>query len=187
MKETDFVVVDGVVVPESALRRAGRRNPYGGVPGLDEEELAQPEELERQVMMEEWGPVLALPVQGKVGGFRPELDENGVDWSAYATVDFGQTMPEFDKVRYKADRLKERLKDLLIMFDTVSRRLPRAKWKVLKYFSMGLLDEEQIANWDMWQLALLDGRIRKLRREIDTLRTASRERQREQRRRMFVR
>jgi len=96
-------------------------------------------------------------------------------------------MPEFDRVRYKADRLKEKLKDLLIMFDTISRRLPRAKWKVLKYFRMGLLDEERIASWDMWQLALLDGRIRKLHLEIDVLRKASWERQKEQRRRMFAR
>ncbi len=55
-------------VPVSALLSEQRRNPYGSVPGLDDEELASPEELERQVMMEEWAPVLALPVQGKASG-----------------------------------------------------------------------------------------------------------------------
>ncbi len=181
------VVEEVVGVSLLALLSEQRKNPYGSVPGLDDEELADPRELERQVVMEQWWPVLALPVQGKAGGYRPELDESGVDWGAHATVDFGRTMPEFDKVRYKADRLRERLKDVIIMFDTVSRRLPRAKWKVIKYVHMGLLDEERIASWDMWQLVLLDQRIRKLRREIDALREASWERQKEQRRRLFAR
>ena len=181
------VVEEVVGVSLLALLSEQRRNPYGSVPGLDDEELADPRELERQVVMEQWWPVLALPVQGKVGGYRPELDESGVDWSAHATVDFGRTMPEFDKARYKADRLREKLKDVIIMFDTVSGRLPKAKWKVLKYIRMGLLDEEHIANWDMWHLAVLDRRISRLRREIDALRTASWERQKEQRRRIFAR
>ena len=184
-EETSFVVVDGVVVPESALLRGERTNPYGSVSGLDDEELADPRELERQVLLEQWWPVLALPVQGKAGGFRPELDENGVSWGAFATVDFERTMPEFDKARYKADKLREKLKDVIMMFETVARRLPKAKWLVLKYFRMGLLDEEHIASWDMWQLALLDQRIRKLRREIDALRKASREREKKRAKAMF--
>ena len=36
-------------------------NPYGSVPGLDDDELADPQELERLVYIEEWGPILALP------------------------------------------------------------------------------------------------------------------------------
>ena len=186
-QETDFVVVDGVVVPESALRRAERRNPYGGVPGLDEEELAQPEELERQVMMEEWGPVLALPVQGKAGGFRPELNENGVDWSPFASVDFERTMPECDKARYRADKLREKLGDLVILIDLVKRRLPKAMYSVLKYLRMKVIGLEHVTSDDMRALAKLDQRARQLQKEIAQLRTASWERQKEACRRMLAR
>ena len=48
-EETSFVVVDGVVVPESALLQRERGSRYGSVPELPDEELADPEELERQI------------------------------------------------------------------------------------------------------------------------------------------
>jgi hypothetical protein len=52
-------------VPVSPLLAEERMNRYGSVPGLDDEELASPEELERQVFMQEWGPVLRLPERGR--------------------------------------------------------------------------------------------------------------------------
>ncbi len=185
MDET-IIVSNGVAVAPPAWLRDHRSNPYGSVPGLEDEELASPEELERQVMMQEFGPVLLLPVRGATHGFRPELDDRGVDWGAFGTVDFARTMPEFDKARYKADMLKERLRDVIMMFETVSNRLPRAKWKVLKYVRMGLLGDEHIASWDMWQLTVLDRRIRKLRAEIEALRKASCERAKQQYERMLA-
>jgi hypothetical protein len=61
-----------------------KKNRYGSVPGLDDEELASPEELERQVLLEEWGPVLALPVRGRRNPIQPVIDENGgLDWGAF--------------------------------------------------------------------------------------------------------
>ena len=69
-------LVDGVGgVRVSPLISVERRNPYGSVPGLDDEELATPEELERQVMLAEWGPVLALPVRG--------IKIVAMDWKRY--------------------------------------------------------------------------------------------------------
>ena len=172
-QETSFVVVDGVVVPESALRRAERCNLYGSVPGLDDEELATPEELERQVMLDEWGPVLALPVRGSKG-FRPDFADNGgVEFNAFATVDFARTMPEFDKVRYKADKLCEERDNVLMMFEMVSRRLPKAKHKVLKYLRMGVIELEHMATEDMLALAKLYLRTMRLQREIRKLKDVS--------------
>ena len=79
--------VDGV--PVSALLSMERKNRYGSVPGLDDEELADPAELEREVVLQEWGPVLSLPVQGSKSGIVPAVDESGgVDWGAFGTVDF---------------------------------------------------------------------------------------------------
>ena len=99
MEETDFVIVEGVVVPESVLLRAERENKYGSVPGLDDEELADPDELERQVFLEAFAPVLMLP-RPRSSGCRPDIDEHfGVDWGAFGTVDFDRFRPSFDRVQ----------------------------------------------------------------------------------------
>ena len=173
-EETSFVIYEGVVVPESALRRAEKRNLYGSVPGLDDDELADPDELERQVWREEFGPVLALPARGTTRAIRPDVDEDGgFDWGAFGTVDFERSMPEFDKARYKAEKLKERLRDVLIMFSIVTRRLPRAKFLVLKYLRMGIIELEHIVNDDMLALARLHLRARRLQQEIRALRNVS--------------
>ena len=92
-------------VPVSALLSVKRSNRYGSVPGLDDEELADPDELERQVLREEWGPVLMLPPRQKVSSIWAALHGGAPDFNAFASVDFERTMPEFDKARYKADRL----------------------------------------------------------------------------------
>lgn len=180
-QEADFIVYEGVVVPESAMLRRERRNPYGSVPGLDDEELADPNELERQVMLEEWGSVLALPVRAKRNPIQPVIDENGgVDWGAFATVDFERGRPAFDKARYKEDRLREQLRDVLIMFSIVKDRLPRAKYLVLKYARMGVIELEHIVNEDMLSAAKLYLRARRLQREIAELEEARRRREQEQ-------
>ena len=179
-EETDFVIVDGVVVPESALRRAEQRNLYGSVPGLDDEELAEPWELERQVMRDEWGPVLALPVRGS-REFRPDfVDNGGAEFNAFATVDFERTMPEFDKARYKADKLREELRNVLILFSVVKERLPRAKYRVLKYLRTGVIELEHIVSEDMLAVARLYLRARRLQKEIRELEEASGRKQRKE-------
>ena len=62
-------------VPATALLSEHLKNRYGSVRGLDDEELATPEELERQVFLEEWGPILALPVRGRTCAITPTMDE----------------------------------------------------------------------------------------------------------------
>ena len=171
--ETDFIIYEGVVVPESALRRAERGNKYGTVPGLDDEELADPEELERQVYLDEWGPVLVLPWRGRPS-FQREFNEDGVEWGAFASVDFKRTMPEFDKARYKADRLREELRGTLIQMDTAKERFPKAKYLVLKYLQMGVIEREHIVSEDMREMARLWLRARRLREEIQELKEAGR-------------
>ena len=172
MNENEICDIDGV--PVSPLLAEHRKNRYGSVPGLDDEELASPEELERQVFVQEWGPVLALPVRGRKSPFMPSIDEYfGVDWGAFASVDFERSMPEFDKARYKADRLQEELRDVIIMMETLSNRLPRAKRQVLQLVWMGVIDLEHIENFDMYQMARLYLRARRLQKEIRQLRDVS--------------
>jgi hypothetical protein len=166
-EETSLVLCEDVVVPESSLLMVEHGNRYGRVAGLDDSELLGPVELERAVYQQEFGPVLALPVKGRRGSIRPVVDESGgVDFGAFGTVDFERMYP-FDKMRYKAEKLREQLRDLMIRIGIVKERLPgRAKYLVLKFLKMGIIELEHISSFDMLCLARLYLRTRRLRDEI---------------------
>jgi len=168
---------EGVEVAECCLLQPLRSSNYGSVEGLDDEELADPDELERQVMLQEWGPIMALPVKTRRGWIQPAVDESGgVDFGAFGTVDFARTMPEFDKARYKAEKVGERLRDKLIMLSIVDHRLPgNAKHLVLKYLRLGIIDIGHIVNDDMLALAKLFLETRRLQEEMLQLRERSRQ------------
>jgi len=165
-------------VPVSAVLTVQRRNKYGSVPGLDDNELADPDELERQVMLDEFGPVWIVPVKGGRSEVKPGWDEDsGINWGAFGTVDFDRYRGHFDRAIYKADKLKEELKDLVIRIAIVKARLPgRAKYVVLKYLRMGVIEMGHIVNADMLILARLYMRARRLRQEIWQLEEAGRAR-----------
>jgi len=167
-----------VNVPGWSTWNRKRRAKYGSVPGLPDEELADPEELERVVMIEEWAPILMLPTKQK-RGFRPGIDESGdVDWGAFGTVDFDRMRPKLDKLQYKADKLREELEDTLLMFSTVNDRIPgKAKYLVLKHLRLGILGLEHVLDFDMWRLGTHYLRARQLRQEIAELEEASQKRQ----------
>ena len=172
MNEDEICSIEGV--PVAPLLAEDRVNRYGSVVGLDDEELASPEELERLVFLEQWESVLALPVRGRRNLIQPNIDEYfGVDWGAFATVDFSRSMPDFDKARYKAERLREELRDVLIMMQTLSGRLPRARFQVLKCLRTGVIELGHIESVDMYELARLDLRARRLQKQIRLLRDVS--------------
>ena len=163
-----------IVVPASALLRVERDTDYGSVPGLDDDELASPAELERWVMIREWGPILALPVNGHRSWIRPEVDESGhVDWGAFGTIDFERLRSPLDRAWYKVARLREELKDAVIMLSIVIERVPgRSKYLVLKYLRMGLIVFEHIVDDDMRAIAKWYLRVRRLREQIEELERA---------------
>ncbi|MBN1489905.1 MAG: hypothetical protein JXA69_08310 [Phycisphaerae bacterium] len=168
-----------VDVPVSALLSEERKNRYGSVAWLEDDELASPEELERQVVLQEWGPILSLPVRGNRSGLRPSVDEDGrVDFGAFATVDFERSMPEFDKARYKADKLREELRDALIQLSVIRYRLTKGQLKVLKYLRMGVLGFDAIEDVETRQVGRLYLRALRLQKEIRELRDASWQRRR---------
>jgi hypothetical protein len=101
-QETDFIIYEGVVVPESVLLKREKRNAFESIEDLPDEELADPDELERCIYRDEWGPMLMLP-KPKSSRFNPAWDWSvDVDFDAFASVDFERTQPVFDKVRYKS-------------------------------------------------------------------------------------
>jgi hypothetical protein len=170
-EQTNLGLYEDMVVAESPLLRRERRNRYGGLEGLDDSELANPDELERQVYREELAPILALPASDNRYSYRPAVDEDGrLDWGAFGTVDVERMYP-FNKVLYKADKLREQLKDLVIIFGIVNERIKsRTKYMVLKCLKMGIIELEHIVDSDMRALGRLYLRIRRLRKEIAELR-----------------
>ena len=160
----------GVVIPESVLLKRERPSRYGSVPGLDDSELLGPEELERLVYLQEFEPLLTLPIKPAKHGIRPAVGEDGrFDFGAFGTVDFERMYP-FNKILYKADKLRQQLRDLLILFGIVNDRIKtRAKYLVLKYLKMGIIELEEITHPDMLALARLYRRASCLRKEIAEL------------------
>jgi hypothetical protein len=150
---------------------------YGHVPGLDDSELLDDKELEQWVFKQEFGPILTLPVEPGKSWIRPTIDEDGrFEWGAFGTVDFERLYP-FDKAKYKADKLREELEYLLIRFGIVNERIEtKAKYLVLKYLKMGIIELEHIVNSDMSILARLHLRATKLQQEIIKLMETGRRR-----------
>ena len=163
----------GIVVPESVLVKVERKDKYGFVPGLEGEEPADPDELERQVLREEWGPVLALPKPEQSSGIRPPVDESGgVDWGAFGTVDFERHRGNIDRSRTRIQELREQLKDKLILLAIVKERLPREAGLVLKYVRKGILSLEHMASVDMLAAAKLYLQARKQQKQLAAVQEA---------------
>ena len=185
-QKAKFEIYDGVEVPVSPLLKRQRSNRYGSIQGLDDDELIDPAEIDRLYLREAFAPILALPVKTKKGGIKPNIDEDGVvDWGAFGTVDFDR-YTEFDKARYKADKLAEELENEYIMMDMISSKIKTyAKYKVIKYVEAGIIDLGDIADFNMYYLAQRYLRAKRLQREINELEEKSRERQ-EQRTRKIL-
>ena len=179
MNEASLETYGGIVVPAAARGQEQRRTRYGTLADLPDEELADPDELERVVYKQMWWPILRLPQQRWECPIRPNMDEDGrADWGAFGTVDFESYRPQYSKLRYKVEQLKERGKDLVMTFEMISDRIPgTAKYKILKQVRQHILDTDDIEHWDMRQLALTYLRVIRLREEIERLQQVSREQQ----------
>jgi hypothetical protein len=175
MNEATFETCEGIEVPAPVLLKRERPPRYGLVAGLEEEELADPDELERQMWKEEFEPVLGLSERYPRSGMRPGVDEDGrLDWGAFGTVDFDRCRPRFDGALHRARELREEMRDVLIRFSVIKDRLPgNAKYLVLKYLRMGLIGLDDIRSEDMLHLARLHLRANRLRESIRRLQEAS--------------
>ena len=156
--------------PASAALKVERQRGYGAVAGLADEELADPQELERRAFADEWGPILALPFKDSRGVIRPTLDEFGqVDWGPFGTVDFARIRPPFDKARYKVSKLREELRIALIRMSTVQERLSMAERLAVLDAIRGGVDDPDYFDGDKSFYARRYLCARRLRREIHQL------------------
>ena len=148
-----------------------RETGYGSVPGLDDDELANPAELLRQIALEQWGLMFEIPVEPVKSFIRPTIDERGnLDWGAFGTIDFDRLFP-FDKKRYVIDQLKKRLRDVLLMFDMVRERLSvKERLEVLEYLKAGKdIDDLKDENEFFWARRYLQ--VKRIREEIRQIRS----------------
>ncbi len=180
-QKTKFEIYEGIEVPVSPLLKIQRSSRYGSIADLDDEDLIEPAEVERVYLREVFAPVLALPVKTKKGWIKPDIDEDGtVECGAFATVDFDRYR-EFDKARYKADKLKEEIFHERLMIELVSSHIKTtAKYKVIRSVLKGILDVDDIVDDQMSCLARRYLRMRRLQREIAELQERSNKRHREQ-------
>ena len=185
-QKTHSEVYDGVVVAESPLLGRKCSSRYGSVPGLDDEELIDPAEAERLFLKREFAPILALPVKAKKGGIKPNIDEDGtVEWGAFGTVDFDKYV-EFDKLRYKADKLREELFSDRIMLEIISERIKdKNKYAIIERVYKGTLDLGDIADFDIFLLAQRYLWAKRKQCEIIELEEKSRKRRQEKARKFL--
>ena len=149
-----------------------RARGYGSVAELEDEKPASVRELERQIFMAEWGPILALPVKSVRGGFQAAIDEFGhLDWGAFGTEDFARLHGPFDKARYKIGKLKVELRNAVIMLETVAAKVSGAVIdSLMAGLRNGAIDLEDIADWNEYFFAQRYLRVKRLRAEIRDLR-----------------
>ena len=167
----ELVEIEGI--PVSAEIKVVRPDRYGTVDGIGADELLTVNELDRLVFKQMWKPVLDLPVKRRGNWIKPQYDEylDGYDLGAFGTIDFARLIPEFNKARYKAEKLQDEFESEVIMVDIIKERIPgKAKYLVLKYLKMGIIDLDHIENRDMHALARHCLRGWRLQKEIKSLR-----------------
>ena len=181
-QKTSINTYEGVVVPEPVLLKPVRSNRYGSIKDLPDEELAEPDELERVVYKEMWWPVLRLPQQRWECPIRPNIDEDGrIEWGAFGSADFESYRPQFNKLRYKIEKLREKLKDIVFTLKMMSARIPGiSKYKILRMVKKELLDIGDIADNQMYFLAEMYLQAWLLREEIERLQRKRRQQREEE-------
>jgi hypothetical protein len=156
-------------LPVSGAVRVQRRKGYGSVPDLDDEEPADIGELQRIVAWQMYAPLLALAGRKGRGG-RIRLDAGGeIDWDAIGPAGGRRRRPRPGVVRPvgQAEQLGAELAHVVGLIGLLHERVPgTAKYLVLKYVRMGILDVEHIESHDLRELAVLEARARRLQEQL---------------------
>lgn len=180
MNEEKIVLYRDIEVPVSAVLRPVRDKGFGSVEGLEDDELAEPEELERMVFIDEFEPVLALPAPKSKNVIKPDIDEDGKpDWGAFGTVDFDRYRHKPNKESYVIEQLQSELFQQNLMIEIISSRLDAyARYSILKYVFKGVIDIGHISDMDMYLLVERVQRAIYLVKKIATLKAKAKGRHR---------
>ena len=162
----DTCEIDDLPAPPTAQDMSTSASKYGSVPGIPDEELADPEEIERTIYQQEFEPILQLPTRSSNRHIWQHL-EHAHDNGAFGTIDFQRLIPEPDPARGKIHALKEKLKDVLITLSIVKEHVPSdAAALALRHLRSGTIGLEHLQGQRMQSLGRLYLQARQLRREI---------------------
>jgi hypothetical protein len=165
----DVDEVEPTDIPVSGAVRVQRRKGYGTVADLDDEEPADIGELQRMVAWQMYAPLLELPGRHGRSG-RIVLDASGeVDWDAIGPAG-GRRRRARPGVVGRADQLRAELAHVVGLIGLLRERVPgTAKYLVLKYVRMGIVDVEHVVSHDLRELVQLEARARGLQDELAAL------------------
>lgn len=158
----DTEEIDPTDLPVAGNVRVQRSTGYGTVPDLDNEEAADVHELQCIAAWAQYGPLLALP--GKYGQTgRVVLDADcEIDWDRIGPAGGGRRHPQHPRTG------RDELQRVLGLISLLVERIPgTAKYAVLTYVRMGILDVEHVTHADLRAVAQLEAKARRLQQELD--------------------
>ena len=89
--------------------------------GMDEEEIAAYHDFMYWALTKEHAVLFSIPKpENKYDFWHIELDEFGVDESAFNTIDFQRRLKPFNKYGYAIQKISERVKDLALLHSAIS-------------------------------------------------------------------
>jgi len=172
--------IDETELPVNGAIRVRRQRGYGSIPDLDDEAPVDVAELERLIAWQQYGPILALPDRyGR--GARLVLSAQGeIDWDRMRPAG-GRRVRRASPDRQGTQQRAE-LAHVLGLIGLLNQRVPgTAKYLVLKYVRMGVLELEHVTSHDLRQLVKLEAKARQLRAELAAVARPARRSQPERR------
>ncbi len=168
-EETIDLIADLPVRGNLTIEQPSR---YGSVPGLDDEELADPAELERMIFRRDFEPILRLPTPRQRDGIQPVVDEDGhLDWGAFGTVDWERIAGPFNQARYRVERLSEELQNTLYLLGTAKEKVAAPdRFLVIKEIRAGRCTFSDIADPEVREFTRLYLRANRQRAELEAAR-----------------
>jgi hypothetical protein len=142
--------------------------------GLEGLEAIEWSEVGRLLYEKEWGPILELPMAKSERFHWQRQMENGVDASAFATVDFERKSGHsWNPIRYKLEKLREQRQNVKWTLEIVMDRIMHPKKdEILRYIRDGILEPDQCDNMDMFHAARLYRRWLWLGEQIEQIKEA---------------
>ncbi len=128
-------------VPESAALRLVRESQVGE----QDEEAIEWSEVQRLLFERDWGPILVLPDQDDEGWLPRNIDENGLDESAFNTYDFERQYGDgwAKKRRYAVRRAFQEYRERVWMFEMIFDRIRNlGKYEVMRLLKQGVLSKD---------------------------------------------
>ena len=128
-------------VPVSPLLR----RVHGSQVEEQDEEAIEWGEVQRLLFERDWGPILAIPADDDEGWLPRNVDENGLDESAFNTYDFERQYGDgrAKRRKYAISRAFQEHRERVWMFEMIFDRIPNlGKYQVMKLLKQGVISKD---------------------------------------------